>query len=62
MVYRDHGPYLTVGLVSQSRGGHPMLDGRIRGLQVAWDPDLCEGNLQFYALEQALLGVTQTHR
>jgi len=60
MVYRDHTPYLTVALVEQARKGHPLLDSRIRGLQVPWDPTLCSGDLRTFALQQALLGVTQT--
>lgn len=60
MVYRDHTPYLTVALVEQAKQGHPHLDSRIRGLQVPWDPSLCSGDLRTFALQQALLGVTQT--
>lgn len=62
MVYRDRTPYLTVALVEQAKNGHPHLDSRIRGLQVAWDPSLCSGDLRTFALQQALLGVTQTRR
>ena len=60
MVYRDRTPYLTVALVEQGRHGHPRLDSQIRGLQVAWDPELAAFDLRLYALQQALLGVSQT--
>lgn len=57
MVYRDRTPFLTVALVEQGRYGHPRLDGRIRGIQVAWDPSLALVDLRLYALQEALSGV-----
>lgn len=62
LVSRDRTPYLTVALIEQAKNAHPQLDSRIRGLQVAWDPALCSGDLRTFALQQALLGVTQTRR
>lgn len=62
LVSRDRTPYLTVALIEQAKNSHPQLDSRIRGLQVAWDPALCSGDLRTFALQQALLGVTQTRR
>jgi len=59
-VTRDRTEYLTVALIEQSRGGHPRLDGRIRGLQVAWYPKYADYDLRLYALTTALAGVTQT--
>lgn len=61
MVYRDRTEYLTVALVEQAKGGHPHMDGRIRGLQVAWYPKYADYDLRLYALHTALAGVTQTH-
>jgi len=60
MVYRDHTEYLTVALVEQARHGHPHLDSRIRGLQVAWYPKYADYDLRLYALHTALAGVSQT--
>lgn len=62
MVSRDRTPFLTVALVEQAKHGHPHLDGRIRGLQVAWDPEMAVADLRLYAIYQALLGVAQTGR
>lgn len=60
MVSRDSTEYLTVALVEQAKGGHPRLDGRIRGLQVAWYPKYADYDLRLYALTTALAGVSQT--
>lgn len=60
MVSRDSTPWLTVALVETPVNGHPRLDARIRGLQVAWDPRMSEGDARLYAIHQALLGVSQT--
>lgn len=60
LVYRTRGLWLTAGLVETSFNGIERLDGRIAGLQVAWDPALCVGDLRLYALQQALEGVAQT--
>jgi hypothetical protein len=62
MVSRDSTPWLTVALITTPLGGHPTLDAGIRGLQVAWDPRLSEGDVRLYAIQQALSGVTQTRR
>lgn len=61
-VSRDSTPWLTVALVEQARSGIPHLDARIRGLQVAWDPDMAPADLRLWAIYQALLGVVQTGR
>lgn len=60
LVYRDSTEYLTVALVEQAKAGHPRLDGRIRGLQVAWFPKYADYDLRLYALTTALAGVVQT--
>ena len=62
VVARDSTPYLTAALVTQARDGIPHLDSNIRGLQVAWDPDMAPGDLRLWAIYQALLGVVQTGR
>lgn len=60
LVSRTSATYLTVALITRTYGGHEMLDGEIRGLQVPWN-GLEEGvDLRYYALNRALVGLAQT--
>lgn len=59
-IYRTSDLQLTVALITRTAGGVESLDGEIRGIQVPWDGANRRHDSRFYALRQALIGVTQT--
>lgn len=60
LVSRTSNLNLTVALITRTYAGYERLDGEIRGIQVPWDGKAPVPELRYYALRQALIGLTQT--
>lgn len=59
-VHRGRTGPLSVALIETRWSGAAALDRRTAALSLPWDPDLCVGHVDLYALRAALQGVART--
>lgn len=60
VVHRGRSGPLSVALIETNWHGATAMDRRTAALSLPWDPDLCIGHVDLYALGAALKGVAQT--